>query len=252
MWNRGITEVKAWWSCFHAAPLVQPLLQHTASPVKEGWATPKKWHSPLTRKSLRRSEWHPSSPQRNHRVPERTTCSWRWPWDTGETENSGLYNLFDKAGEHAIHFVNSFSGSGTGEEGSSVGEHGGQVLVRTGFCLDIQVLRTSQWHKLATQGQRSECKPCCMSIISQENWGREYKPSQLHSPGVWPPRRGPSHPAAGSAWPCRNFYQDSVFRSISSAKSTEQDIASSTATSNCWHNNNNNNKTKSTLWRGGH
>lgn len=41
-----------------------------------------------------------------------------------KTANSGLYNLFDKAGEHAIHFVNSFSALWTGKEGGSGVERG--------------------------------------------------------------------------------------------------------------------------------
>lgn len=52
------------------APSVQPLLQDTVSPGEEGWATPRKRHSPLTRRDSVRKRIHP--PQQ---PPKKPPCS---------------------------------------------------------------------------------------------------------------------------------------------------------------------------------
>lgn len=71
---------------------------------------PRKQCRPLTRRAVSGETNRPTSAAPNHCVLE-STCSRRWPRDTGETAHSGVYNLFDKAGKHAIPFVNTSSSS---------------------------------------------------------------------------------------------------------------------------------------------
>lgn len=156
LWNSEITEVKLRWSRFQALQLgLFTEWTHTMSPGKEGCADPKEAMQPPNQKG---SQWgdkrtHLSSPRRNHCVLE-SMCSWRWPWDTGETANSYVYNLFDKGGKHAVPCVKGPSRLWLEKKAGQGVSMGSGAGIRTGFSLDIWVHGTSQWQESAIQGQR--------------------------------------------------------------------------------------------------
>lgn len=165
-----------------------------------------------------------SSPRRNHCVLK-SMCSWRWPWDTGETANSYVYNPFDKGGKHAVPCVK-------GPSRLWLEKKVGQG-VSTGSGAGIRTGHLGTWHFPVigvshTGAEVQSAHPAVHQLYLNETGGKK----NAHSPsGMWPPRIGPN------AFPKPDLHGriiifTSMFRSISSAKSTELDITGSTATSN--------------------